>query len=435
MTKNDDAWVHLFEKYNILNEIEEKGFYEISASQIKEFREPRLMVKFDYQIQLPKIFYKNNLSILPITRGKYIISRSEVYHKLEEKNKEPISLHDFPDCIESLDFNNITSETKALNCAYISGIINDFVEEDKVYPTIGGRMKSGKFDFNILDKSKANILSFSINNSQIEIDGAYEGLNSLSLIEAKIEYPENFLVRQLYYPFRTWVDCIEKQIKTILLIYSNGIFSLYEYVFEDKNCYNSLKLSKQKHYSIFDGDIEFDDILSIIDSIETIPESENSFPQADKFERVINLCELLNGRGLTRDDITEEYSFNIRQSNYYTSAGMYLGLINRSSINGRIPYYTLTKKGEEIFNLNLKQRQLELVKCILEHEIFLKLLKSWISTGIEPSKSDILETMKNCGIHNVNSQSTIERRSSTVKRWLEWILELKTVSFFKFETK
>ena len=44
-------------KFDILNEIEKNGRFEISASQIKEFREPRLMVKFDYENQLPKIFF------------------------------------------------------------------------------------------------------------------------------------------------------------------------------------------------------------------------------------------------------------------------------------------------------------------------------------------------------------------------------------------
>ena len=45
--KNDIAWKKLFEKYDILDEISNNGYYEISADQIKEFREPRLMTKFD----------------------------------------------------------------------------------------------------------------------------------------------------------------------------------------------------------------------------------------------------------------------------------------------------------------------------------------------------------------------------------------------------
>ena len=74
MGKNDAAWEKLFDKYNILTEIARNGQFVISAKQIGEFREARLMTKFDHKINLPKIFQLNNLSILPITRGDYIIS-------------------------------------------------------------------------------------------------------------------------------------------------------------------------------------------------------------------------------------------------------------------------------------------------------------------------------------------------------------------------
>lgn len=46
---NDEAWEKLFSKYDILNQIDDAGQFVISATQIKEFREPRLMAKFDPQ--------------------------------------------------------------------------------------------------------------------------------------------------------------------------------------------------------------------------------------------------------------------------------------------------------------------------------------------------------------------------------------------------
>lgn len=67
-TKNELAWQELFEKYDIINEIDKIGFYEISANQIKEFREPRLMTKFDHRESLPNQFKNNKLSVLPLTR-------------------------------------------------------------------------------------------------------------------------------------------------------------------------------------------------------------------------------------------------------------------------------------------------------------------------------------------------------------------------------
>ena len=385
------------------------------------------MVKFDYENQLPKIFSKNKLAILPINRGKYVISKFKAYHKLGEKSKKIINEFPFPECIQSIDFNNITSETQALNCACITGIIADFLEDKKIYPTVEGRMSSGKFDFSILDTSELGTIDISIDNSQIEIDGAYEGLDFLALIEAKTEYPENFLVRQLYYPFRTWKNHVDKEIKTIFLVYSNGIFSLYEYAFSAESCYNSLKLIKKANYSIIDGDIELEDLESIANSIQIILEPNVPFPQADNFERLISLCESLKEKKLTKDEITEKYSFNRRQSGYYASAGMYLGLIDRNYINGRVPCYSLTKKGNEIFNLPLKQRQLELVKCILKHKVFLNIFKLWLKKIEKPSADDCMNIMKEIGIWHVDSEATLRRRARTVVRWLEWILELKNV--------
>lgn len=65
---NDTAWEYLFDKYDISNRVDIYGDFIISATQIKEVREPRLMAKFDHVVNLPKIFADNGLSILPITR-------------------------------------------------------------------------------------------------------------------------------------------------------------------------------------------------------------------------------------------------------------------------------------------------------------------------------------------------------------------------------
>lgn len=48
-TKNDIAWEKIFSQFKILKELESKEYYLISSEQIKEFREPRLMTKFDHK--------------------------------------------------------------------------------------------------------------------------------------------------------------------------------------------------------------------------------------------------------------------------------------------------------------------------------------------------------------------------------------------------
>ena len=127
--------------------------------------------------------------------------------------------------------------------AYISGIIADFLNDKKLLPTVSGRMSSEGFVFQAaVEDKKATISSVvQVENSQIEIDAAYEGINSLALMEAKRDLAENFLIRQLYYPFRTWQRKMgDKPVRPIFLIYSNSIFYLYEYRFNDLQYYNSL---------------------------------------------------------------------------------------------------------------------------------------------------------------------------------------------------
>src|SRR5690606_27555394 len=237
-TKNDIAWNKLFAKYKISENVLKNGAFEINSTQINEFREARLMTKFDFRSQLPEIFAENKLSILPISRGGYVISDFETFKDFESKDPTPIKI-DFPNYLESIKHDNITSESTALNCAFVTGIIEDFVQDEEIKPTVSGRMSSSSFDFNIKTlKSNLNIV---VNNSQIEIDGGYEGVNSLSLIEAKNSISKDFLIRQVYYPYRLWESKISKKVRPLFLTYSNGIFHFKEYVFEDLAHYNSIK--------------------------------------------------------------------------------------------------------------------------------------------------------------------------------------------------
>ena len=119
---NDIAWEQLFKKYDILKHIERTGQFQISSKQIKEVREPRLMSKFDHTINLPQIFSDNKLSILPVTRGDYVIAHFDAYHTFEPNNFS-VTKVSLPAYIQSLDSSNIPSEAIALNCAVVAGII------------------------------------------------------------------------------------------------------------------------------------------------------------------------------------------------------------------------------------------------------------------------------------------------------------------------
>lgn len=419
---NDIAWEKLFEKYDILGRIDKHGQYKISATQIKEFREPRLMAKFDHTINLPKIFSDNQLAILPVTRGDYVISHFDAYHKFEENNA-PIKRVSLPTYIQSLDSSNIPSETIVLNCAAAAGIISDFLQDEDLISTVSGRMGSGAFDFDIINTRTNAPCQVRVNNSQIEIDAAYEGVKSLALFEAKRDLSKDFLIRQLYYPFRVWQNRVTKPVRPLFLVYSNGIYRLYEYAFQYINCYNSLILVNQKKYSIEDTTIKTTDIQKVLKDAVIVKEPLMPFPQADSFERIINLCELLSEQELSRNDVTEQYAFDVRQTNYYTDAARYLGLVEKRK-DATMPVYRLSETGKRILGLNYKQRQLEYCNLILSHKVFKETLRKYFENGNMPTTDEIVQIMKASNLYNVDSDSTFRRRASTIKGWLNWIIGL-----------
>lgn len=423
--KNDIAWEKLFSKYDIISKVEKKGKFEISSKEINEEREARLMTKFDHKVNLPKIFTDNKLSILPITRGNYIIAKFETYSKFENVNPEIVRVQ-FPEHITSIDYENITSEAMAINCAYVSGIIHDFVEDEELLPTVSGRMSSDLFNFKIKNIATKDDMDIEVVNSQIEIDGGYEGIRTLALIEAKNSISDDFIIRQLYYPYRLWSNKIDKKVKPIFMVYSNGIYNLYEYEFKDKENYNSLVLVKQKNYTIENIDIEIKDIIEIFENTEIMDEPEIPFPQANSFNRVINLCELLYKNDMMKQEITENYDFDPRQTNYYTDAGRYIGLIDKRREKGGVRFF-LTPGGRNIFKLKYRERQLKYVELIFKHKAFRECFKECLISSEIPTREEVVRIMEESELYRIESYDTYKRRASTITGWVNWIIGLTKI--------
>ena len=377
------------------------------------------MTKFDHSSNLPTIFAENNLSILPITRGSYLIGCFETFHDFNESDTS-IQQVMFPTNLESINVGDISSEATAINCAYVSEILHRFSDEEALVPTVSGRMSSSQFDFYVNNKVLAQPSFISVNNSQIEIDGGYEGHNSLILIEAKNYISDDFLIRQLYYPFRLWQNKLSKPVRPIFLTYTNGIFDLREYKFNAIDNYNSLELIAHQKYTIQTQYINLELLQNIVKTTPQVTEPRDiPFPQADSFARIINLCELIHDEGcLSKDTITTNYDFDKRQTDYYVNAARYLALVYQGDDSN----FYLTSLGLNLFKLSLNQRQIELIKLIVQHTVFNKILQSIFSRGRSLSRNEVIEIMKQSNLTNIVSESTYSRRASTVMAWINWIL-------------
>jgi len=300
---------------------------------------------FDLQ---PKTAYVNDINhelirVYEVIK-KDVESHFNAYH-IFEPDCAAVARLTMPAYIQSLDTNNVPSKAIALNCAAASGIIADFLQDDEIMPTVSGRMGSGTFAFSIADARNNERRTIQVNNSQIEIDAAYEGVRGLALFEAKRDLSDDFLIRQLYYPFRAWQGRVTKPVRPLFLVYSNGVYRLYEYAFQDPYDYNSLVLVCQKGYAVEDTVIEITDIQDALRRARTVPEPRVPFPQADS-------------------------------------------------------------------------------DCILSHKAFSDTLRAYFETGVMPPMGAIVQTMKQSGLFNVGSDSTFERRSATIKGWLNWIVGL-----------
>jgi hypothetical protein len=421
----DRDWEKLFDKYNILKDIDNSGFHVISSTQINEFHEARLMTKFDNKANLPNIFKDNNIAILPITRGNYILGNFHAYENINYDTKVENIPFSLPLHIESIDYENLYSESSCLNCAYVSGIINDLAQEETL-PTVSGRMSSNKFDFDIKNIINGNHYNIPVENSQIEVDGGYESINKLILIEAKNFSADDFLIRQLYYPYRLWSNKIQKPVIPVFMTYSNDIFSFFIYDFENPMEYNSIRLLKQSNYIIASEGITLSDLYNVTQTTLLIKEPEIPFPQADNFLRIVDLISLLmDNKELTSDEITNNYAFTYRQTAYYTTAAMYLRLIDKHRNENNEVSYFLTEIGKSIMSRRHKQKYLGIVECILIHEVFNKVLREYFDKASPLSIPEITEVMNRCYLYHVNTQSTVERRAQTVSKWIDWILNLQ----------
>ena len=416
---NNEAWEKLFDKYDIQSQVNKYGIFEISANQIKEFREPRLMTKFDTYESRPSVF-GNKLTILPNSRGTYLIGNFDTYKKFPNMISD-IHHVEFPDYLETINKNQITSEANAINVMSITNILNDFLQEDNMLQTISGRMSSGNFDFNIYDTKNKNNAKITVHNSQIEIDGGFENQNIIAIIEGKNIFNENFLVRQLYYPYRCWQNKVTKIIKPIFMVYSNNIFRLMEFEFQELNNYSSISFLRQKNYSFEETKISMQDLMEIYLSTCVKPEAVDvPFIQANSFNTAISILEMVKNSPMTTEKIAENIGFKQRQSDYYYNACKYLGLAEKSKNEKGNTVVTLTKKGRTLLDMPYKKRQLQYVSLMLEHEILTYAFEYAINDGKIPDNKLLeykIRELKLC-------EDSADRRASTVSSWIKWIFDL-----------
>jgi len=405
MAINDDKWEILFKRHNIVAIVAANGYFDITAEQIKTVREPRLMCKMDFKQSVAQPFKKHNLSILAIKNGLYRIAKTSPFFDIDIGHIGKIEIIDFqlPKFIETLHFENITSESQALDAAVASGMINKLLGEES-FLTVRGRRYTSKMDIKIQRQDSEELQVYPISSVQIEVDGGYEGNSSLALIEAKMGTADNMNMRQLVYPHIHFANHTKKEVKTFVMFYETGsIFTFIPMVFQ--NHIPSLDYKKSVRFRL----IETNSPKTNLSTSEfTLPATGNGapFPQADDFSKVLfGLLKLSEIQPAPKAELFGNFPLDPRQYDYYFNALKWLGLADQ---NGRGGDCYLTSAGNSLVEMNEKQRISLIRQTMLSDTVFSKALKN----------HQYAPTSKELSDRNMSAKTYSNRRRNTVLSWL-----------------
>lgn len=424
--KNNEAWLRILADHPVIQTIQKDGFYEIGSPLINKYRESRLMTKFDTSGQIPQCLKDHKITILPTARGKYRLAKMDLYDKLPKvdwrtaKNAQSFLI---PGYLHTLTPESLKSEAVATNAAFACGILAEFLNDQKLMPTATGRMGTGDLRF-LVNHHGRGVETLHVRKAQMEIDGCFEGLKSVALIEAKTNFTKDFLIRQLYYPYAYWNNKIQKPIRSIFQVYSNETIYLYEYDFQCSIDYNSIKFVRQQAYRLQDREITFSEIVNAIKNTSLLNELPDDFAQANEFERVVSLCEeLLLRKTMTNNDVADFFGLDKRQGQYYSTAARYLGLVLTNK-QTRPHKHVLSKFGKGVMAKSFADRQIAFIQAMASRPVYRDAFDHFFTVGNVPDRSQIIGYMTAHGVTNSIKKSTIGRRADTVRAWLGWMESL-----------
>lgn len=409
MAINDDKWKILFDRHNIVNTVAAEGYFDITATQIKTVREPRLMCKMDFKQSVAKPFRDHGLSILAIKNGIYRIAKTTPFFDIDLNAIEKIKPIEFslPHFIETLDHENITSESQALDAAVASGMVDELLGETN-FLTVRGRRYSNTINIDIKENDSNRIQNYPISSVQIEVDGGYEGPTVLALIEAKMGTADNMNMRQLIYPHVNFESITTKNVKTFVMFYETGsLFTFIPMTYE--NGIASLSYNETKKYKLIKAAIK--KTANKISSISLPTPGHNApFPQGDDFEKVLFGFFKVSKGEYTEEEIFSSLPLVPRQYNYYFNAMKWLGLVDKVKRGAPV---TLTEFGEKLLTLSEVER-LKAIQTVLKKNAVVQHI---IATPSAPLSDELKAE------NGLQGSSMYPRRKSTIIAWLKFFDE------------
>lgn len=404
MSLIDQAWEKIFDtlRFDLRQDI-----HYITASEMKSIsgHEPRLLAKMDCRKSVPAVMKLHGYFLLPVKNGTYAIIRGDGFHDLEKVN----GVQDFESRIKFnlSTINRNTSEMQYLDYSAMSGLIEHVVGRGVLYPSIRGREGSGTFSFNI-DNQRLNV-----ERAQIEVDLGLEGRDCIVLLEAKSRTVDDFIIRQLYYPYRRFNNLeSNKEIIPIFFTYdvSRSSYNFWVYKFNQLEEYSSISLSGVSSYTI-----STPQSLTVDDISPLGVQYSDVIPQANDPDKILELVFKVSEGMNDARQIAQYFRFAERQSSYYREAAEALGLVRF----GDDRKYILTEAGQKLVSLDTQERNVYFAKVMSNFRLIREILDA-LSSGSVVNRQDIERRIEQYG---TLSGSTIPRRALSLYAWLKWIAE------------
>jgi hypothetical protein len=377
-------------------------------------QEPRLMTKFDSRASRPEPLKAHDLFLLPEKNGEYLVLRAEGYCDLKWPRPEQIENVDarFPFALDSL--RGAQSEMSHLDRLFLAGVIGDVVgvkARAEVLATIRGRRFAPPFGFRV-----GSLGAFRADRIQYEVDQGYETENEILLFEAKTTTPADFLIRQLFFPFKVFSAQSNKKIRPFFFNFNatSGVYSFFEYHFSDPNdlCSIEIKPASERHFRIHFDESRAPLSLGHWLARTPLPAQGASWevPQADDFSKVMEFPLHVAGGCTDAGLIAGAFDFSPRQSSYYRRASEQMGLVCG---------YELTDAGRDFLSLSPREREGNLIRALLQQPVVRVAIESALGRADHRvCGRDIAASIR----ANSHIQGdTVARRALTVRSWLRWL--------------
>lgn len=379
----------------------------VNVDDIKRItsEEPRLMAYMDTEQKLPEIFSDYGVFLLPVSSTRHVIVRGKGFHELEPIEGEPQRFQArYPFDMTTVAYGS--GETRYLLHAYNSGLLAHFTGVSEMYQTVTGRMATTEFRFKVDDSPEIHV-----KGAGMDIDFGLEGRNDVLLFEGKAQSRRTFLIRQLYYPYRSVKEATEKAVRPFFFIADprNESYNIWEYRFGDPFDYESVELVKSASFVIEEVEPPME-MLGAVESDSRLDE----IPQADDFQKVADFPLHVYSGVVTARQWARNYGITERQGSYYRQAAETMGLVEF----GEEGLFRLTSEGRRYVKLSAQERAdflaEQLLRIPIMNKVFRMVQKSPKGVGKEEIASLIAKTSHLTG-------ATPMRRASTILSYFRWM--------------